>query len=136
MVIDGTTVHDGQYSYDGAGRLYEVYDTAPNPPVTEDYTWNDDGTLASSPGPGYTIYWGWNEERQLVSITHGTTLAYQQAFGADGNRRWVKDIANNLWTWYACGVACGAGELIEETSDLTGGTWATSALYLRVGGGC
>ena len=53
-----------------------------------------------------------------------------------GNRRWRKDIANAVWTWYPCGVACGAGELVEETSDLTGGSWTTSAHYLRAGGGC
>ncbi len=34
------------------------------------------------------------------------------------------------------GVACGAGELVEQGSDLTGSTWTTNAQYLRVGGGC
>ncbi|WP_298409728.1 hypothetical protein, partial [Ferroplasma sp.] len=45
-------------------------------------------------------------------------------------------IANDLWTWYPCGVACGAGEMVEETSDLTGSSWTTSGQYLRAGGGC
>ncbi len=43
---------------------------------------------------------------------------------------------SNKWTWYPCGVACGAGELVEQGSDLTGGTWTTNAQYLRAGGGC
>ncbi len=47
-----------------------------------------------------------------------------------------KNIINDLWTWYPCGVACGAGEMIEETSTLTGSSWTTSGQYLRAGGGC
>jgi len=43
---------------------------------------------------------------------------------------------NNVWVWYPCGVACGAGELVEEVSDLSGGVWNVQALYLRAGGGC
>ncbi len=88
------------------------------------------------PGAGYTREFTYNEEAQLLGISYSGTLAYQYAYGADGNRRWSKDIANNLWTWYPCGVACGAGEMVEETSDLTGSSWATSGQYLRAGGGC
>jgi hypothetical protein len=43
---------------------------------------------------------------------------------------------NNVWVWYPCGVACSAGELVEEVSDLSGGVWKVQALYLRAGGGC
>ncbi len=50
------------------------------------------------PGPNYTREFGYNEEAQLLSISHSGTLAYQYAYGADGNRRWGKDIANNAWT--------------------------------------
>ncbi len=88
------------------------------------------------PGAGYTREFTYNEEAQLLVISHSGTQAYQYAYGADGNRRWSKDIANDLWTWYPCGVACGAGEMIEETSDLTGSSWSTSGQYLRAGGGC
>ena len=88
------------------------------------------------PGPSYTREFGYNEEAQPLSISHSGTLAYQYAYGADGKRRWAKDIANNAWTWYPCGVACGAGELVEQGSDPTGGTWTTNAQYLRAGGGC
>ncbi len=88
------------------------------------------------PGPSYTREFGYNEESQLLSISHSGTVDFQYAYGADGNRRWAKDIANNKWTWYPCGVACGAGELVEQGSDLTGGTWTTNAQYLRAGGGC
>ncbi len=88
------------------------------------------------PGPNYSREFGYNEESQLLSISHSGTLAYQYAYGADGNRRWAKEIANNAWTWYPCGVACGAGELVEQGRDLTGATWTTNAQYLRAGGGC
>ncbi len=111
-----------------------MIDSATN--LTEEYTWNADNTLATMPGPSYTREFGYNEESQLLSISHSGTLAYQYAYGADGNRRWAKDIANNAWTWYPCGVACGAGELVEQGSDLTGATWTTNAQYLRAGGGC
>ena len=111
--------------------------------LTEIYTWNNDGTLASSPGPagsGYSLLFGYDEEQHLTSLQHNTggtiTTAYQYGYGADGGRRWRKDIANNVWTWYPCGVACNAGELVEQTSDLTGTTWTTSALYLKSGSGC
>ena len=108
VVTNGVTVHNGAYSYDGGGRLVQVVDSATN--LTEEYAWNADGTLASMPGSGYTREFSCNEEAQLLSISHSGTVAYQYAYGADGNRRWSKDIANDLWTWYPCGVACGAGE--------------------------
>ncbi len=134
VITNGVTVHNGAYSYDNGGRLSQVIDSATN--LTEEYTWNADNTLATMPGPSYTREFGYNEEAQLLSISHSGTLAYQYAYGADGNRRWAKDIANNAWTWYPCGVACGAGELVEQGSDLTGTTWTTNAQYLRAGGGC
>jgi hypothetical protein len=58
-------------------------------------------------------------------------LAYEYGYGFDGGRRWRKDTVNGVWTRYPCGVACGAGELVEQTSDLSGGQWTTSALYLQ-----
>jgi len=134
-------VHNGSYSYDGGGRLAQVVDSATN--QTEVYVWNGDGTLASAPGPGYTRGFVWNEgkgvgleEGQLVGIEHNGVLVYQYGYGADGNRRWRKDLVNNVWVWYPCGVACIAGELVEEVSDLSGGVWKVQALYLRAGGGC
>ncbi len=130
----GQTVHNGAYSYDGAGRLDQCIDSATG--LTEIYTWNADTTLATMPGSGYTREFTYNEEAQLLSISHSGTLAYEYAYGADGNRRWSKDIANNQWTWYPCGVACGAGEMVEETSTLTGSSWSVSSQYLRAGGGC
>ncbi len=33
-------------------------------------------------------------------------------------------------------MACGAGELVEQGSDLTDATWTTNAQYLRAAGGC
>ena len=134
VITNGITVHNGSYSYDGAGRLDQCIDSATG--LTEIYTWNADGTLASMPGPSYTREFSYNEEAQLLGISHSGTLAYQYAYGADGNRRWSKDIANDLWTWYPCGVACGAGEMVEEISTLTGSSWSTSGQYLRAGGGC
>ena len=43
--------HNVAYSYDNGGRLAQVIDSATNPPTTELYAWNNDNTLASSPGP-------------------------------------------------------------------------------------
>jgi YD repeat-containing protein len=141
VVVNGVVVHNGSYSYDGGGRLAQVVDGATN--QTEVYGWNEgegvgleDGTLASAPGPGYTRGFVWNEEGQLVGIKHNGVLVYQYGYGADGNRRWRKDLVNNVWVWYPCGVACSAGELVEEVSDLSGGVWNVQALYLRAGGGC
>ncbi len=68
--------------------------------------------------------------------TRGAQVVYQYGYGYDGGRRWRKDLLNNVWTWYPCGVACTAGDLVEETSDLTGNVWTASASYLRAGGGC
>ncbi|GIV14615.1 MAG: hypothetical protein KatS3mg022_0050 [Armatimonadota bacterium] len=58
-------------------------------------------------------------------------LAYEYAYGFDGGRRWRKDYINGVWTRYPCGVACGAGELVEQQKPLEGGSWTTSALYLQ-----
>ena len=108
--------------------------------LTEVYTWNDDGTLASAPGSGYTKLFEYDEEQHLTRISHNTggtiATAYEYGYAADGGRRWRKDYAAGVWTWYPCGVACNAGELVEQTSTLAGGTWTTSALYLKAGSGC
>jgi len=58
-------------------------------------------------------------------------LAYEYGYGFEEGRRWRKDTVNGVWTRYPCGVACGAGELVEQTSDLSGSQWTTSALYLQ-----
>ena len=104
----------------------------------ESYTWNADGTMASMPRPGYTAVLGYDEEGRLTSIAHEvsgtTTPAYAYGYGADGGRRWRKDYANNLSTWWPCGVACGAGGLVEKQSDLSGSQWTTSATLLRGNG--
>jgi YD repeat-containing protein len=140
VITNGVTTHNGTYTYNGAGWLIQCVDTSTTPTTTEVYTWNNDGTLASAPGSGYTKLFFYNEESQLVTIEHNTggtiTTAYQYDYGADGGRRWRKDIANNIWTWYPCGASCSAGALVEQTSNLTGETWTTSALYLRTGGSC
>ena len=36
-----------------------------------------------------------------------------------------------VWIRYPCGVACGAGDLVEQQKPLDGGSWTTSALYLQ-----
>ena len=138
VVTNGVTVHNGTYTYDGAGRLTQVVDAATS--LTEVYTWNNDGTLASAPGSGYTKLFEYDEEHHLTRIQHNTggtiTTAFEYGYAADGGRRWRKDYTANVWTWYPCGVACNAGELVEQTSTLAGGTWTTSALYLKAGSGC
>ena len=144
VVTNGVTTHNGAYTYDTAGRLSQVIDSATSPATTETYTWNNDGTLARYPGPagsGYARVLTYDEEQHLLTIAHdfgggNVVNAYAYGYAADGGRRWQKDLINNVWTWYPCGVACNAGELVEQTSDLTGSTWAASALYLKSGSGC
>ena len=133
-VTNGATTHSGIYSYDGGGRLAQVTDSATS--LTEQYGWNADGTLASYPGTGYIRRLAYNEEGNLTQISHdygggNVQPAYQYAYGADGGRRWRKDLANNVWMWYPCGVACCAGQLVEMQSNLMGNSWTPSAQYLR-----
>jgi YD repeat-containing protein len=133
-VEGGVETHRGTYTYDGAGRLVRVVDAATN--TTENYVWNADGTLASFPGVGYTRLLEYDEEGRLIRIRRdygggNVQLAYEYAYGFDGGRRWRKDYVNGVWTRYPCGVACGAGELVEQQKPLEGGSWATSALYLQ-----
>ena len=109
---NGVTSHNGTYTYDDSGRLTQCVDTATG--ITETYAWNNDNTLASSPGGGYTRLYEYDEEQRLIRIKKdyggGTVVtAYEYGYAFDGGRRWRKDIAGNLWTWYPCGVACCAG---------------------------
>ncbi|MER3473178.1 MAG: hypothetical protein C4335_03925, partial [Armatimonadota bacterium] len=133
-VENGVETHRGTDPYDGAGRLVQVVDAATN--QTEVYTWNADGTLSSFPGAGYVCRLAYDEEGRLVRICRdygggNVQVAYEYGYGFDGGRRWRKDYVNGVWTWYPCGVGCGAGELVEQTSDLSGAQWTTSGLYLR-----
>ena len=66
-----------------------------------------------------------------MSRSANVQVAYEYGYGFDGGRRWRKDYVNGVWTRYPCGVACGAGELVEQEKPLEGGQWATSALYLQ-----
>ena len=139
VITNGVTTHNGTYSYDGAGRLLQVADSATS--LTENYVWNADGTLASYPGPGYTRLLEYDEEGRLVKIKRdfgggNISTAYEYGYGYDGGRRWRKDYLQNQWTWYPCGVACSAGELVEQQSNLTGATWTTVGQQLRIGSGC
>ena len=111
-----------------------MVDAATN--TTETYVWNADGTLASFPGPGYTRLLEYDEEGRLIRIRRdygggNVQLAYEYAYGFDGGRRWRKDYLSGVWTRYPCGVACGAGDLVEQQKPLEGGSWTTSALYLQ-----
>jgi YD repeat-containing protein len=133
-IENGVTSHDGTYSYDDAGRLTQVVDAATQ--ATELYAWNADDTLASYPGPGYARLLDYDEEGRLTRIRRdygggNVQLAYEYAYGYDGRRRWRKDYLQGVWTRYPCGVACCAGDLVEQVSDLSGAMWQTSALSLR-----
>jgi hypothetical protein len=80
--------------------------------------------------------WSMTRRVRLVRIRRdygggNVQLAYDYGYGFDGGRRWRKDYLNGVWTRYPCGVACGAGDLVEQTSDLSGSQWTTSALYLQ-----
>ncbi|MDH4389247.1 MAG: hypothetical protein QE269_11045 [Fimbriimonas sp.] len=101
------------------------------------YTWNNDSTLASYPGPGYTRKLSYDEEGRLTKIDrdNGTTITpvFEYGYGFDGNRRWRKDLAGNTWDWYPCGVACCAGELVTMRSTNGGATWNSNAFSLAEG---
>ena len=66
VIMNGITVHNGAYTYDAAGRLSQVVDAATS--LTEVYTWNNDGTLASAPGSGYTKLFEYDEEQHFTRI--------------------------------------------------------------------
>jgi len=134
--------------YDSAGRLTSVtlgtsctcddagwLTTITQPGLsTENYTWYADGTLATLPGNGGTRTLEYDEEGRNTAIKYGSTVKFEFGYAYDGARRWTKDIAANKWTWYPCGVACSAGELVEMSSDLTGATWTTTSTSLTTGG--
>lgn len=69
--MNGVTTHSGTYTYDGAGRLITVVDTATS--TTENYVWNTDGTLASS-ATITTAYEYANERATLVHLLIGILL--------------------------------------------------------------
>jgi YD repeat-containing protein len=128
-----------QLCYDGAGRLNQVVDAATN--TTETYVWNADGTLASFPGLGYTRLLEYDEEGRLVRIRQdyggsNVQLAYECGYGFDGGGRWRKHYLNGVWTRYPCGVACGAGDLVEHQKPLEGGSWTVMRCICRVSRWC
>ncbi|MDE2126547.1 MAG: RHS repeat protein [Armatimonadetes bacterium] len=133
IIINGTTVHNGAYDYNAAALLATCDDSATG--LNETYTWNSDETLASWPGGSSALSADYDEDGHLLSLAVGGTTAYEYGYAFDGGRRWKKDISAAAWTWFPCGVACSAGDLVEQTSDLTGQSWSTSAVYLR-GMGC
>jgi YD repeat-containing protein len=134
---EGVTSHNHAYEYNDAGWLTKTINQANE--SEDDFTWHEDGTLASYPGPGYTRVLEYDEEQRLIAIkrddgnTVTTTFTYGYAF--DGQRRWRKDHLGDRWDWYPCGVACCAGELVALTSDLSGTTWGTLKTVLPGTGG-
>jgi hypothetical protein len=122
------TSHNGTYPYDNAGRLTNVSDTVATSGLGGTYSWNADGTLATMPGPGYRRVLSYDEGGRLTQIaklqSSVTTPLFQYGYGYDGGRRWRKDLANNVWDWYPCGVACCAGDLVTLRSTDGGTTWA------------
>ena len=136
------TLHNGTYVYDRAGRLSTVTETAPDFAGTENYAWYDDGTLASYPYNGVTAIPDYDEEGRMILLSYdsgnggGPHIATAYGYGYDGARRWKKDYRAGTATWYPCGVACDAGELVELSSTLNAsgnfaGTWQTNALYIK-----
>ena len=82
--------HNGTYSYDDAGRLTNVADTVSSSGLGGNYAWNNDGTLASYPGPGYTRKLSYDEEGRLTKISrdNGTTVTpvFEYGYGFDGGQ--------------------------------------------------
>lgn len=134
---NGVTSHNGTYTYDDARRLTNVTDTVATSGLGGSYAWNADGTLASMPANGYRRVMTYDEEGRLTGISKlqngATTALYQYGYGFDGNRRWRKDLAANVWDWYPCGVACCAGELVTLRSTNGGATWTTLERKLAKG---
>jgi hypothetical protein len=128
----GTTSHNGTYTYNDASRLTLV--TQPGL-SNENYTWYADGTLASLPGSGVTRNLDYDEEGRMTVLKHNSTTKFEFGYGFDGGRRWTKEIAADKWSWFPCGVACSAGELVEMQSTLAGSSWATVSTNLK-GPGC
>ena len=89
VVTNGVTTHNGTYTYDGAGRLTQVVDSATS--LTETYTWNNDGTLASAPGSGYTKLFEYDEEQHLTRIQHNTAGEPSRQLTSTGMRRIAAD---------------------------------------------
>jgi YD repeat-containing protein len=133
----GVTSHDGTYSYNVAGWLTDMVETAQGSKVGHVYTWHPDGTLASYPGPGYTRVLDYDEEGRLISIArdNGSTVTpvFEYGYAFDGAKRWRKDLLGDRWDWYPCGVQCCAGELVALTSDLSGQSWSTLKTVLPGG---
>lgn len=129
--------HDASYTYDNAGRLTAVADTATGSTLDGSYTWHADGSLASYPGPGYTRTLQYDDAGNLASITRDygtyTELAFEYQTGFDGKRRWKKDhtTEGEPEYWYPCGVACCAGELVTLISMNGGNTWDTHRTFVR-----
>ncbi|MGI8923717.1 MAG: hypothetical protein ACR2HJ_06700 [Fimbriimonadales bacterium] len=57
--------------------------------MNENFTWYDDNSLKTYPGPGYSRLLDYDEEARLTSIKRDA-----------GGRRWRKDYDNNVWNWY------------------------------------
>ncbi len=128
---NGVTSHNGTYTYDDAGRLTGVADTVPNSALGGAYTWNPDGTLVSSPGRSGRREFGYNEEGQMTLIRENGVGRFEYGYGFDGGRRWSKDLSTpGQMSWYPCGVACCAGELVELKSTDGGSSWSVSALSI------
>ena len=134
---NGVASHNGTYTYDDAGRLTNVTDTVTTSGLGGSYTWNNDSTLASYPGPGYTRKLSYDEEGRLTKIDrdNGTTITpvFEYGYGFDGNRRWRKDMVGNIQDWYPCGVACCAGELVTMRSTNGGASWTAISSNLYAG---
>ncbi|RYF62470.1 MAG: RHS repeat protein, partial [Cytophagaceae bacterium] len=132
---NGIATQNENYSYNSAGLLTQVSDSVRNKAVL--YGYNAKGEMTSFTTPQYICLLDYDEESNLIRLRHdygsNTPLvtAYEYGYGADGARRWRKDHLNGVYTWFPCGVACSAGELVEVQSDLTGASWQPSALYLQ-----
>jgi hypothetical protein len=77
----------------------------------------------------------YDEEARLTILRHNNVTKFEFGYGFDGGRRWTKEIAADKWSWFPCGVACSAGELVEMQSTLAGSSWSTVSTNLK-GPGC
>ncbi|MDH4389243.1 MAG: hypothetical protein QE269_11025 [Fimbriimonas sp.] len=130
---NGVASHNGTYTYDDAGRLTNVADTVTASGLGGSYTWNNDSTLASYPGPGYTRLLGYDEERNPILFSRQTANGPQPSrtlkYAFDGALRNRADVLAGTEEWYPCGAACEAGDLasLEKASPTS---WVPKASKL------
>ena len=128
---NGVVSHNGAYTYSGAGLLTLCDDSATG--INESYTWYNDGSLATFPGPSYTRQLDYYEDGKLLSISRnsgsGPVLAYKFFYDPDGSLAYYNDYVLNLTTQYSLGVGFLQSRLLVVNQGTLGGSLSTIGEY-------